>query len=1025
MSKGGEVAGGVEPEACGSWPRANPAGAWWRAAAAFAWVAGVALQMQQAALWPGEAYRVCVAGGLAAALIALRLRRNTARADTGRARTGRARTLAVHVAVLVAAGVLGFALAGWRAELRLADALAPEWEGRDIELVGRVDEMPQLAEDGVHFVFVVDAARALPRSPHAAGRAHARQEAPSARARAAEGKEGAPEPAAAEVPQVPSRVWLAWSRSPRADPATAPSAPLVRAGQRWRLPVRLRRPHGALNPDGFDAELWLFEQGLRATGSVRGEGELLEETFAPIERGRQWVRDRLLLAVADPREAGVLAGLAVGDQAAVGGPAWELFRNTGVAHLVSISGLHITMLGWLGGAGVGALWRRSERAVLRLPAPLAARWGGVAVAWAYALFAGWGVPARRTVVMLASVAGLRSLGLDWPAPLVALVAMVPVTALDPWALLQPGFWLSFAAVALLMVSEPARAPPDVAGADPGKSASADSARSEGADPARRAGADRGRSASRDPAPSEGADPARQAGADPATSEAADRAPPAGGGTAHSAAADTRGSASADPRASPTSPSPSRSPDSQSPASRPARAAARQVGLVIVRAAQALAASLRTGARAQVVACLGLAPLTLVAFEQVAPVGLLANLLAEPWITLVVTPLTLAGIVLPPLWQLAALALAPLLALLEALGRWPHATVHVASAPAWALVAGLTGGAVLVLALPWRVRALGLPLLLPLLAPFVPRPATGRFELVAVDVGQGSAVLVRTREHLLLFDAGPRFGAESDAGRRMLLPLLYARGEARVDTLVLSHADADHVGGVQAILEGLPVLALRSSLAADHPLRRTPVPHVPCAAGQSWVWDGVRFDMLHPLSPANPAGAKTNALSCVLRVGDVAGRSVLLTGDIEAPQEAAIVARAAAALRSDVLLVPHHGSRTSSTDAFLAAVRPRVAVIQVGYRSRYGHPAPEVLARYAAHGIPVVRTDHCGAWIWIDDQAHCTRSVRRRYWHWPGAPQLAGSGRPERPSSAGSDVAMDTGGTPCGAAFSNVPGAGSP
>jgi competence protein ComEC len=595
----------------------------------------------------------------------------------------------------------------------------------------------------------------------------------------------------------------------------------------------------------------------------------------------------------------------------IAGPGWEVFRDTGVAHLMSISGLHITMLGWLGGAVVGALWRRCEHAALWLATPVAACWGGVAVAWLYALLAGWGVPAQRTVVMLAATALLRSAGLNWPASLVALAAMVPVTVLDPWALLQPGFWLSFAAVALLMVSAPARGVADT------------------------------------PRPVVAPRPAVAA---------PDIRPPQERARAHPAAA--------------------------------ALSIADRTGAVLRGRGRLLANQLHGGLRAQVVASLGLAPLTLVAFRQVSLVGLVSNLVAEPWVTLVVTPLTLLGIVLPPSWQLAAAALKPLLWLLARLARWPLASVHVAAAPGWALVAGLVGGAVLMLALPWRARLWGVPMLLPLLCPFVARPALGRFELVAADVGQGTAVLVRTHAHLLLFDTGPRFGDDNDAGRRMLLPLMQARGEPRVDVLVLSHADADHVGGAQAIIDRMPVAALRSSLPAGNPLRANALPHAACTAGQGWEWDGVRFSILHPFASDYRPGAKTNALSCVLHVVDALGRGALLTGDVEAAGEARLVARArvdpAATLRSEVLVVPHHGSRTSSTDGFLVAVRPQVAVIQVGYRSRYGHPAPDVVARYAAHGIAVVRTDHCGAWSWADGRARCTRALRRHYWSWQDA-----------------------------------------
>lgn len=904
----------------------DAAGAWWRAAVFVAWVCGVALQLQQRALWDVVAYPLMAAGALAAWLVARALRRH------GRAWLARA-------LFWLALAASGFSYAGWRADLRLADGLAPAWEGCDIELVGTVDDMPQLAPDGEHFAFTVASARAVGMTPRELKRVRALADAagqalpPAVAAAETAGPATAPPgddddddqigstpPPGAGTPVVPARVWLTWSRNQRDDRSVADAPPPLRAGQRWRLPVRLRRPHGAMNPDGFDAELWLFDQGLRATGTVRGNGHLISASWSPIADARQEVRDRLLLAGtgADAEDAaarGALAALAVGDQAAIDGAGWEVFRNTGVAHLMSISGLHITMLGWLGGAAIGALWRRSERAALRVPAPAAARWGGLAVALLYALLAGWGVPAQRTVVMLAATAALRGAGLDWPPALVALAAMLPVTLLDPWALLQPGFWLSFAAVGLLMVTTPARAV------------------ARGPDAGALAGS-RGRPTDEDEKPS------------------AEAGPPAG----HAV--------------------PARLAD----AMRAVAALAGRIG-----------AEWRGGVRAQLVATIGLAPLTLVAFQQVSPVGLLANLVAEPWVTLVVTPLTLLGIVLPPLWTVAALALKPLLWWLAWLARWPLASVHVATAPDWSLAAGLAGGAVLMLPLPWRVRGLGLAMLPPLLWPFVGRPPDGGFELVAADVGQGTAVLVRTRGHLLLFDTGPRFGDDNDAGRRLLLPLLEARGEPRIDTLLLSHADADHVGGAQSLIDRLPVLALRSSLPAGHPLRANPIAHTACLAGQSWRWDGVAFTILHPFDGDDRPGAKTNALSCVLRVVGADGRSALLTGDIEAAGEARLVARARAApgdasmrLRSDVLVVPHHGSRTSSTDAFLDAVRPEVAVIQVGYRSRYGHPAPDVVARYRAHGIPVVRSDHCGAWSWSDGHARCTRDARRRYWQWQGA-----------------------------------------
>ncbi|MBN8511124.1 MAG: MBL fold metallo-hydrolase, partial [Burkholderiales bacterium] len=264
------------------------------------------------------------------------------------------------------------------------------------------------------------------------------------------------------------------------------------------------------------------------------------------------------------------------------------------------------------------------------------------------------------------------------------------------------------------------------------------------------------------------------------------------------------------------------------------------------------------------------------------------------------------------------------------------------------------------------------------------------EVIVADVGQGSAVLVRTRRHLLVYDAGPRYAPEADAGQRVLLPLLRARGETRIDRLVLSHRDIDHVGGAAALLAGVEVAAIASSLEPGHPLRRAGVPHEPCAAGGRWQWDGVDFEWLHPLPGA--AGASPNALSCVLRVQAADGRSLLLAGDIEAAQEAALVARAGARLRAQVLVVPHHGSRTSSTEAFVQAVAPGTALVQAGYRNRFGHPAPAVQARYEALGVELQRSDHCGAWTWTaEGSTRCEREAGARYWH--HRPQAGGSRSP--------------------------------
>jgi competence protein ComEC len=794
------------------------------AGAALAWLAGVALQLQQALLWAAWDYGLAAAAGALALALALPGWRS-------------ARALRVAL-VLLGICTLGFALTGARAVQRLAPTLPAELEGQDVQLVGIVASLPQVGPQGVRFRFDVEQAQ----------------------------WRGA-------VVAVPPRIALGWYRSWHDEGGVFAPADELRAGERWRFTVRLRRPHGSVNPHGFDHELWLFEHGVRATGHVRSVRDataplrLAASAGYPVERLRQRVREAIEAQVREPHAAGVLAALAVGDQGAIERDDWELFRDTGVAHLMSISGLHVTMFAWLAGLGLGALWRRSPALALACPAPTAARLGGLLAAVAYAAVSGWGVPVQRTVWMLATATLLPLAGARWPWPLLLLAAAVVVAALDPWALLQPGFWLSFTAVGLLMASD--------------------------------------------------------AGA--------------------------------------------------------ARAVANAAGTGWRAAVSTLAAGARRGVRTQFIATLGLAPLTLVFFQQVSLVGFVANLAAIPVVTLLVTPLALLGSLAAPLWSAGAWLSMRLADALGVLAALPGSVWVGAAVPWWAQAAGLAGGALAVAPLPRALRLLAVPLALPLLWPAPVRPEAGRFELLALDVGQGTAVLVRTQRHTLLYDAGPQYAPGSDAGQRVVLPLMRAQGERTIDRLVLSHRDSDHVGGAATLLRALPVRELTASLDGAHGLMSGAVESTRCEAGQQWTWDGVQFEILHPRREDYGRALKPNALSCVLRISD--GRhSALLPGDIEREQEAALVAAHGAALRSDLLLVPHHGSRTSSTSAFLDAVQPRTAVAQAGYRNRFGHPAPDVAARYRERGIELRVTPDCGAYRWADGAGRCERERAPRYWH---------------------------------------------
>ncbi|RZJ19923.1 MAG: DNA internalization-related competence protein ComEC/Rec2, partial [Haliea sp.] len=392
-----------------------------------------------------------------------------------------------------------------------------------------------------------------------------------------------------------------------------------------------------------------------------------------------------------------------------------------------------------------------------------------------------------------------------------------------------------------------------------------------------------------------------------------------------------------------------------------------------------AASVAAVCHEQWIVTLALAPLSLLLFNQVSLVGLLANGIAIPWVTLVVTPLTMLGVLWAPLWDLAASAVAGLMVFLQWLARWPLASISVAAAPLWCAAAGVAGGLLLAMRLPWHWRLLGVPLMLPVLLWQPLRPAPGQFEVIAADVGQGNALVVRTASHTLVYDTGPRFSRESDAGHRVLVPLLRALGE-RVDTVMLSHRDGDHIGGAPAVLAMQPQATLTSSIEAGHPLQALR-PSQRCAAGQRWIWDGVNFEVLHPQASDYDTAQKSNAMSCVLRVSSGVS-AALLAGDIELAQEQRLVA-AGAELQADLLLVPHHGSKTSSSPAFLDAVQPTLALAQAGYRNRFAHPAAPVLARYRERDTRVLTSAACGAATWSSErpgEATCQRQTGLRYWH---------------------------------------------
>ncbi|PLZ02755.1 competence protein ComEC [Burkholderia sp. WAC0059] len=730
--------------------------------------------------------------------------------------------------------------------------------------------------------------------------------------------------------RLPERLQLTWM-------ARGAPVPTLEPGARWRLPVRLKRAHGNANFGLRDAEAALLERDVRATGYVSAPARAVSlpgvagGIGTAIGRWRARVNARIDTVLAGEPHRGIVRALATGAQDAISDADWTLMRNTGTSHLVAISGLHIALTAGFAGWIAGGLWRRLRwrgfAAPLVMPAQTAAALGAVTAAVIHAALAGFNVPVQRALWML-GVAAVAFFSQRRVARSQALAWALGLVLLhDPWAVCAAGFWLSFGAVAAILYAA--------------------------------SGVPRVRAEARHAwTPAEAAASQCVFGPEP------------------------------DGEAAP--------PERDVFASRwRARRERFRAGAAIAR----IASKTCDSARVQWAVTLALAPLTVYWFAQIPLVGPLANAFAIPWASLFVTPLALAGVVLPmPLdaWALrAAHTLFDWLAVaLGMVASGPWTTLRLPRPEVWALACAALGVAWCLAPRGWPLRWAAPFAWLPLLMPGGPGLPDGTFRLTALDVGQGGAVLVQTARHALLFDAGP--GPESThAGERIVVPYLEANGVSRLDALMISHDDSDHSGGARAVLGQIAVRQFVAGIRRGHPLwmraRQTGAETVPCAAGQRWQWDGVEFEVLWP--PPGPLAGKTNGHCCVLRVSTTADPAhgstavaALLAADIEADVERTLIGLDRNALHAEVLAVPHHGSRTSSTEPFLDSVGPLVALFQVGYRNRFRHPAPGVWARYEARRIVLARSDADGA-VRVDAQPGALtveryRTAHRRYWMAP-------------------------------------------
>ena len=773
-----------------------------------------------------------------------------------------------HMASIVLAFTLGFAWNAQYAEGRLSNVLAEGFEGRDLVIEGRVAALPQSKSDGAKFAFAVD--------------------------KASMGKEG--------LEQFPEKIYLSWQpawRNPNEIPEIIP-------GQRWRFKVKLKRPYGSLNPYTFDFERWAFHQNFGASGSVKS-GQLLlasdigfTEFELRMELARWSLRKKILrMLPADSQYSGVLIALVMGDQNAIDQDDWRVFNATGIGHLISISGLHVTMLAGVGASLAAWAWRRRSLPLF-IPVSKFAAVSGFMTAFIYAWLAGFQIPAQRTMYMVGVVAfalwtgrNPRSFDIWWWALFIVLV-------IDPMAPYTPGFWLSFGAVAAILYGMGNSA--GLLGIPTGKE-------------------------------------------------------------------------------------------------------------LEVHWTHRLVEALREACRVQAVVTLALLPLTFYWFYQASVVSPLANAFAIPLVSYVVTPLAIAGALLPEFigrWLLlpAHGSMDCLAQLLHWMAGWKWSVVWSRQPEWWILLLSSVGIIYVIspglLQDTWRSRVPLLCVSIALLTPLANIVSSnsispGEFKATIFDIGQGTAVFIETANKTLLYDTGPIQGSKDDAGQRILLPYFRGRGIDRIDRMVISHSDSDHVGGAAALLKHIKFESMMGSLPSDNPLLQKlqlkNVPSIPCRFGQRWIWDGVEFFIWHPREDTNfviKHSGKPNEMSCVLEVRNQ-NTSFWMTGDVEKQGEAEMVERLdQVALetigdRELIFMAPHHGSKTSSSEALLKRLNPDHAFAQNGYRNRYGHPHPTVVERYRVLGIPFIQTPETGAQIWrFKEIGKATmdfwRLGQRRLWH---------------------------------------------
>ncbi len=404
---------------------------------------------------------------------------------------------------------------------------------------------------------------------------------------------------------------------------------------------------------------------------------------------------------------------------------------------------------------------------------------------------------------------------------------------------------------------------------------------------------------------------------------------------------------------------------------------------------------RQGLKIQWFIAVGMLPLSIVMFSQGSVISPIANMLVIPLIGLLIVPLALLASFISFISIEPALFLFTQIsslfdwiwALLEMLSNFPYASLTFPAIPLLHGLMAILGGILLLTPNGFPLRYSGLILIIPLLLYKPPRPESGEFWVDVIDVGQGLSVLIRTTEKVLLYDTGAKYSDHFDMGRQAIMPYLASIGLKQLDKLIISHGDNDHDGGTASLLEMIEIEQIIAEQQVFMKRRRISAPDKACQQGMIWQWNGVHFEILHPDKARTVTYKKLNNRSCVLKVHNK-DYSLLLVGDIEAKAERDLLQQSGVDLQADMLLVPHHGSNTSSSQAWLNEVMPKVAIVSSGYKNRFRHPTNRVMARYYGLGSRLLNTANTGM-IQIKMakktapermKFNLQRKINRHYWH---------------------------------------------